>query len=100
MRSSAIVLAGLSALALAAPLQRREYVTDTTVEFVTVYVTEGNLPTLQQGRPNHNLDPACCDLNYPRARRTSFHNGRLRRDQGAGDYYPNPNSNSDPRASR
>ncbi|OBT65412.1 hypothetical protein VE03_06103 [Pseudogymnoascus sp. 23342-1-I1] len=45
MRSSAIVLAGLSALALAAPLQKRRYVTDVVIDYVTVYVTEGNLPT-------------------------------------------------------
>ncbi|KFY30782.1 hypothetical protein V494_08054 [Pseudogymnoascus sp. VKM F-4513 (FW-928)] len=46
MRSSAIVLAGLSALALAAPVQKRAYVTDTVIDYVTVFVTEGNPPTV------------------------------------------------------
>ncbi|KFZ06970.1 hypothetical protein V501_06901 [Pseudogymnoascus sp. VKM F-4519 (FW-2642)] len=41
MRSSAIVLAGLSALALAAPVQKRAYVTDVVIDYVTVFVTEG-----------------------------------------------------------
>lgn len=46
MRSSAIVLAGLSALALAAPVQKRAYVTDVVIDYVTVYVTERDLPTV------------------------------------------------------
>ncbi|ELR01803.1 hypothetical protein VC83_04955 [Pseudogymnoascus destructans] len=41
MRSSAIVLAGLSALALAAPVQKRACVTDVVIDYVTVFVTEG-----------------------------------------------------------
>lgn len=45
MRSSAIILAGLSALALAAPVQKRAYVTDVHLDYVTVTVTEGNLPS-------------------------------------------------------
>ena len=50
MRSSAIVLAGLSALALAAPVQKRAYVTDVVIDYVTVFVTEG-LPTVSP--PSH-----------------------------------------------
>lgn len=46
MRSSAIILAGLSALALAAPVQKRAYVTDVHIDYVTVYVTEGNSHTV------------------------------------------------------
>lgn len=46
MRSSTIVLAALSALAIAAPLQKRAYVTDVVIDYVTVTVTDGQpLPT-------------------------------------------------------
>jgi hypothetical protein len=45
MRSSAILLAALSALAIAAPVQKRAYVTDVVIEYETVYVTDGHLPT-------------------------------------------------------
>lgn len=48
MRSSTLVLAALSALAIAAPVEKRVYVTDITTAFVTVTVTEGQeRPTLR-----------------------------------------------------
>lgn len=46
MRASTIVVAALSALAMAAPVDKRAYVTDLVVEYVYVTVTEGQpLPT-------------------------------------------------------
>ncbi|KFZ17273.1 hypothetical protein V502_04646 [Pseudogymnoascus sp. VKM F-4520 (FW-2644)] len=48
MRSSAIILAGLSALALAAPVQKRAYVTDVVIDYVTVFVTESNLHSTRE----------------------------------------------------
>ena len=56
MRSSAIVLAALSALAIAAPVHKRNYVTDVVIEYETVFVTEGHLPThTSVSTPNTSL---------------------------------------------
>ncbi|OBT81414.1 hypothetical protein VE02_09863 [Pseudogymnoascus sp. 03VT05] len=57
MRSSAIVLAGLSALALAAPVQKRAYVTDVVIDYVTVFVTEGLSTTKTSSKTSTSVVP-------------------------------------------
>lgn len=59
MRVSTILFAAMSALTMAAPVEKRAYVTDIVVKYFTVTVTAGQPIPTQYRRPVSNSYPEC-----------------------------------------